>query len=388
MQMKDHMYSSKDQFAGTAQYLIQRRHLLKSAALFAASASTFQAASSFASSSFEQPDTPTTSFNKRMVGFMLAHEQFPVPELVELGVLAEAAGFDLLATSDHLQPWQSNEGHAGMAWATMAAIGQKTKRVWMGPTVTCPTFRYNPAVVAEAFASLSLLTPGRIFLGIGSGEALNEQAAVGSWPKWQERSERLIEATEIIRRLWTGEQLAHKGQYYTVDARLYDPPSKSIPLLMAANGPKAMRRAGQYGDGLITDPKTWKQHKSEFEQGAKGARKDPGQMPVLVEQFAVVGDQKDAESAAELWRFIPKAFKTYYNVRDPQTIQQRAESEVPLPSVYGDWPVSRDPEVHVKAITELFDGGATIVNIHSGQADQRKVIQFYGKEVLPRLKRS
>jgi F420-dependent hydroxymycolic acid dehydrogenase len=127
-----------------------------------------------------------------MVGFMLAHEQFPVPELVNLGVAAEQAGFDLLATSDHLQPWQANEGHAGEAWVTMAALGERTKRVWIGPTVTCPSLRYNPAVVAEAFASLNLLYPGRIFLGIGSGEALNEEAAIGSWPKWPERSERLV----------------------------------------------------------------------------------------------------------------------------------------------------------------------------------------------------
>ncbi|MGB6090536.1 MAG: LLM class flavin-dependent oxidoreductase [Candidatus Binataceae bacterium] len=141
-----------------------------------------------------------------MIGFMLAHEQFPVTELVALGVAAEQAGFDLLATSDHLQPWQANERHAGQAWVTMSALGERTRRVWIGPTVTCPTFRYNPAVVAEGFASLSQLYPGRIFLGIGSGEALNEEAATGTWPKWPERSERLVEATDIIRKLWTGER--------------------------------------------------------------------------------------------------------------------------------------------------------------------------------------
>ena len=126
-----------------------------------------------------------------MVGLMLGHEQFSAPQLVDFGVAAERAGFDLLATSDHLQPWQANEGHSGQAWVTMGSLCQKTRRVWMGPTVTCPTFRYSPAVVAEAFATLSLFSPGRIFLGMGSGEALNEQAAIGSWPAWNERSERL-----------------------------------------------------------------------------------------------------------------------------------------------------------------------------------------------------
>ena len=134
----------------------------------------------------------TPSWLTRQVGFQLAHEQFTVPELVELGIAADQAGFDLLAVSDHFQPWQANEGHSGQAWITMSAIGQRTQRIRMGTTVTCPTFRYNPGVVAEAFASLSLLYPGRVFLGIGSGEALNEEAATGVWPKWPERSERLV----------------------------------------------------------------------------------------------------------------------------------------------------------------------------------------------------
>lgn len=321
-----------------------------------------------------------------MMGFMLAHEQFRVPELVEIGAECEKAGFDLLATSDHFQPWQANEAHAGEAWVTMGALGQRTRQIWMGTTVTCPTFRYHPAVVAEAFASLSLLYPGRIFLGVGSGEALNEEAATGVWPKWQERSERLVEATEIIRQLWSGAPFDHRGKYYRVNGRLYDVPARPIPLLMAGNGPKSMRRCGRYGDGLITDPKTWKQHKAEFEAGAREAGKDPGKMPVLVEQFVVVGGQAEAEEAARLWRFIPKAFQTYYEIRDPAEIQKQAEMQLPLDKVYGDWPVSTDPSVHLKAIHELFDSGATIVNIHAGQRDQRAVIDFYGREVLPRAK--
>ncbi len=321
-----------------------------------------------------------------MVGFMLAHEQFPVTELVQLGVAAEQAGFDLLATSDHLQPWQANERHCGQAWITMSAIGERTRRVWIGPTVTCPTLRYNPAVVAEAFASLSLLYPGRIFLGVGSGEALNEQAAIGSWPKWSERSDRLVEATQIIRKLWTGEQVVHGGKYYNVNAKLCDPPAGPVPLLMAANvGPRAMFRSGQYGDGLVTDPDSWKKHKAEFEKGAKTAGKDPRRMPVLVEQFVVVGDENDAKTSAELWRFLPKAFRSYFNIRDPQAIQDRADAELPLEKVYGQWPISTDPDVHAKALIDLFNSGATIVNVHSGQVDQKRIIEFYGNHVLPKV---
>lgn len=324
----------------------------------------------------------------RQVGFQLAHEQFTVPELVDLGIAADQAGFDLLAVSDHFQPWQANEGHSGQAWITMSAIGQRTQRIRMGTTVTCPTFRYNPGVVAEAFGSLSLLYPDRIFLGIGSGEALNEEAATGFWPKWPERSERLVEAAEIIRRLWEGKQIAHVGKYYKVNARLYDSPSRSIPLMMAGNGPKAMRRCGQYADGLITDPKTWKEHKSEFQKGASDAGKDPARMPVFIEQYVVVGGDKEKAEAAKMWRFGPKAWKPYFNIRDPKTIENRAEAEIPLEKVTEGWSVGTDPEVHVKVLSELFDSGATGVHIHSGQHDQKQVIDFYGKEVLPRLRKA
>ena len=372
----------------------QRRNILKSSAMLLGATLLSKSAVGDTNrevnpqSSSGSTNSGTPPFGNRMIGYMLAHEQFPVPQLIEIGVACEQAGFDLLAASDHFQPWQSNEGHSGEVWVTFGALGQRTKKVWMGPTVTCPTFRYSPAVVAEAFASMSLLTPGRIFLGVGSGEALNEQAATGVWPKWQERSDRLVEATDVIRQLWTGQQISHKGKYYNVNARLYDKPAQPIPLLMAGNGPKAMRRCGQYADGLVTDPKTWKQHKAEFEAGAKAAGKDVGKMPVLVEQYAVVGDENDAKKAAELWRFGPKAFTKYYNVRDPQEIQKEAEAEVPLQKVYGDWPVSTDPNVHIKAINDLFDSGATIVNIHCAQPDQKKVIEFYGREVIPHIKRS
>jgi F420-dependent hydroxymycolic acid dehydrogenase len=381
---------------------IDRRSLLKSAMAFLGM-SGFQVVQSASMRIWQIPqqqaqgleaqgtmkpqDQITPSWLTRQVGFQLAHEQFRVPELVELGIAADEAGFDLLAVSDHFQPWQANEGHSGQAWVTMSAIGQRTKRIRMGTTVTCPTFRYNPGVVAEAFASLSLLYPGRIFLGIGSGEALNEEAAVGSWPSWPERSERLVEAAEIIRKLWGGQQIDHAGKYYKVNARLYDPPSKPIPLMMAGNGPKAMHRCGQYADGLITDPKTWKEHKSEFQKGAFDAGKDLARMPVFIEQYVVVGGKKEANEAAELWRFGPKAWKPYFNIRDPKTIQDRADAEVPIEKVTDGWPISTDPDVHVKVLSDLFDSGATGVHIHSGQNDQRRVIDFYGKEVLPRLKK-
>jgi TAT-translocated FGD2 family F420-dependent dehydrogenase len=323
-----------------------------------------------------------------MIGYMMPHEQFRLPDLVKLGSMASRAGFDLLANSDHFQPWQANEGHSGSAWVTMAATGAQTSRTWMGTTVTCPTLRYNPAVVAETFASLSHLCPGRIFLGVGSGEALNEQAATGNWPKWQERWDRLIEAMQIIRELWSGQTVSHTGQYYTVEARLYDPPMQPIPLLAAANGKKSMRLAGKYADGLVTDPLTWKKHKSEWEAGARDGGKDPATMPVLLEQYVVVGGQAEAKEAAELWRFGPKAFKGYFNIPDPAKIQEAAEKDIPIEQVLDGWAIGTDPSTHIAKVRELHESGATIVNIHAGQSDQRRVVEFYGTKVIPKVHRT
>jgi TAT-translocated FGD2 family F420-dependent dehydrogenase len=361
---------------------IARRRVLKAAALLAGT-TAFAAGGGRSIAAAQTPGARTGTLRRGLCGFMLAHEQFRLPELLELGVAAEQAGFGLLATSDHFQPWQANEGHAGEAWVTLAALGQRTRSAWLGTAVTCPTLRYTPAVVAQAFASLSWLTPGRVFLGVGSGEALNEQAATGQWPAWEERSARLVEATGVIRQLWQGKPVVHGGTYYSVNGRLYDPPPQPIPLLMAGNSRKALRRCGQYADGLITDPDTWARHHTAFADAARVAGKDPASLPVLIEQFVTVGSVDEARRAAALWRFLPKAFKTYFDIRDPEVIEARANAEVPLDQVIAGWIVSPDPAVHIERVAALFRAGATIVNIHSGQAEQRRVIEFYGRDVLP-----
>jgi TAT-translocated FGD2 family F420-dependent dehydrogenase len=366
---------------------VDRRLLIKSAALAAAFAADGMTEGALAAESDAAPSAvrSTRPLTSKTIGLMLGHEQFTGPQLVDIAAAAAAAGFQLLATSDHFQPWQDNEGHSTQAWVTLGALGARSGSAWMGTTVTCPTLRYNPAIVAEAFASLSIFYPGRIFLGVGSGEALNEEAATGQWPKWQERWDRLIEALEIIRTLWSGQAVKHKGRYYTVEAQLYDPPAKPIPILTAANAKKSMRLAGEHGDGLVTDPETWKQYKSEWEAGARAAGKNVADMPVLIEQYAVVGGQDEAQKAAELWRFGPKAFKGYQDIPNPAEIRKRADSEIPLDKVLSSWAVGEDPEIHIKKIRELFDSGATIVNIHTGQADQKKLIDFYGAKVLPKF---
>lgn len=323
------------------------------------------------------------------IGYVLSHEQFRQPELLEIGVAAEQAGFDMLWTSDHIHPWQHNQGHAGHAWITLAALGQRTSRIRFGTGVTCPTYRYHPAVVAHAFASLGVLYPGRVFLGVGSGEALNEQAATGQWDAYPERACRFVEAVELIKALWTGETVTHRGAYYaTVRLKLYELPPEPVPLYMAAEGPKSMGLAGTYGDGLITDAESalLPEMRQAFEAGATAAGRDPQALPIHAELFVYVGTEREAEPVAKQWRFLPKAWSDFVNVPDPREIDRRAQAEVPLAEVFQMWTVSPDPEPHVQKLEQLIQGGVTHVYVHAGNPDQQRAIQFYRDQVLPRVR--
>lgn len=323
------------------------------------------------------------------IGYVLSHEQFRQPELLEIGVAAEQAGFDMLWTSDHIHPWQDNQGHAGHAWITLAALGQRTQRIPFGTGVTCPTYRYHPAVVAHAFASLGVLYPGRVFLGVGSGEALNEQAATGQWDDYPERACRFVEAVELIKRLWTGETVTHRGGYYSVQGlKLYELPDRPVPLYMAAEGPKSMGLAGTYADGLITDAQSAIQPEMRrpFEAAAREAGRDPAAMPIHAELFVYVGSEQEAEPVARKWRFLPKAWSDFVDVPDPREIDRRAQQEVPIKDVLQMWTVSPDPAAHVQKLEELITGGVTHIYVHAGNEDQLAAIRFYRDEVLPKLR--
>ena len=320
---------------------------------------------------------------------MLAHEQFPAPRLVEFGEAAERAGFDELWTSDHFHPWQDNQGHAGQAWVTLAALGQRTRSIPFGTGVTCPTFRYRPQVVAQAFASLGLFYPGRVFLGVGSGEALNEQPAGGGWADAGERSKHLTEAVQLIRKLWSGEWVNHSGPHYpTANARIYDVPPQPVPIYMAGRGERGAREAGELGDGWITDVSSFKDDKirNAFFEGARSAGKDPSSMRILIESFVVVGSEAEAEEAADAWRFLPIGFKEFIDEPDPRKIEQGAKAQLSGHDVYSQWVVAEDAGKHLRMLRELADLGATDVFVHSGQSNQQRVIDFYGRDVLPALR--
>jgi len=325
-----------------------------------------------------------------LIGYVASHEQFAPSNLIEYAIAAEKAGFDALWASDHFHPWQDNQGHAAHAWITLAATGQRTERLLLGTGITCPIYRYNPAEVAHAFASLGVLYPDRIFLGVGTGEALNEVAAGGGWGPYRERAERLAEAITLIRRLWTEDWVSFQGRYYRLEgAKLYDKPPRPVPIYVAGAGPKSARLAGQYGDGWITDVPTLTCRKDvvqSFEEGARAAGKDPSAMPRLVEPFVIVGGREEALEGARLWLFHAIG-QQVLDMSDPRQIQRYAEENSTPELEMEQWVISADPRAHLDAIKRLVDAGATHVFVHSTQRDQRRFIDFYGREVLPALRR-
>ena len=324
----------------------------------------------------------------RSVGYFLSHEQFSPVDLVEAAVAAEQAGFDSVWASDHFHPWQDNQGHAGNAWLTLAAVGQRTSRVVMGTAVTCPMYRNRPALVAQAFATLGVLYPGRVFLGVGTGEAVNELPAGGGWGPYSERIALLREAIELVRKLWTEDRVTHEGSGFSIaNAKIYDKPSTPVPIYVAASGPRSAALAGEVGDGWITgastlldSPKVVK----AFRDGVAARGGDASDAEVLVEQYVFVGTEAEAYAAAPLWQFA-SAEHLVRDMDDPRDIQRAAEQNATLDEVVAPWLVSVDPAEHIEHLQKLFAAGATHVAIHSVQPDQQRLIKLYGSEVLPEL---
>lgn len=322
------------------------------------------------------------------IGYHGGAEQFTPGELVELAVAVERAGFQGMSLSDHLHPWQENQGHAGHAWITLAAIGARTERLLLGTSVTCPIYRYHPLEVAHAFATLGVLYPGRVFLGVGTGEALNEAVAAG-WGPYRERAARLVEALRLIRRLWDEDYVDFEGAYYRVrGARLFDKPAPPVPVYVAASGPRSAAIAAREGDGWITDPGTARRRpdvRDAFIAAARAAGRDVDTLARVIELWCVAGDREEALACAPLWQFLP-VFQDVVNVADPRNVQRVAMERATPERVVDGWLVSGDPDAHIAAIRELAALGATHVFVHSPQPDQRKVIDFYSRHVIPALR--
>ena len=236
------------------------------------------------------------------LGWKAGTEQYPPAELLEYAIVAEAAGFDSISVSDHFHPW-SEAGEACFAWSLLGAVAARTSRIALGTGVTCPILRYHPAVIAQAAATLACLGSSRAcFLGVGTGEALNEYSATGQWPAYKYRQAQMAEAIELIRALWTGEKITHRGTYYqTRQAKLYTRPRDPISLYISTMVPNSARFAGKYGDGLVTvggeDHETYREIFANFEAGVREAGKNPSQMPRMIEVGVAYTD--DEEKAIE-----------------------------------------------------------------------------------------
>jgi coenzyme F420-dependent glucose-6-phosphate dehydrogenase len=318
----------------------------------------------------------------------LATEQFPPCELVEQAVEAERAGFDAVNVSDHLQPWWE-PGHSGQAWTLLGAICHATERVGVGTGVTAPVYRYNPAVVAQFAATVEELSPGRGFLGIGSGEALNEVPCGMDWPDTGEQVARMEEALEIIERLLDGERLDHSGRYFrTHRAYLHTRGKRRPPVYVSAFGPDAAGVAARHGNGLWTlaDPDTAPELIDAYRSACEDAGREPGEI-ILQAGFSWAPDDDAALDGARVWKATqPQEYFTD-DWHDPKAMFEKADLEVSDEEFTQSYIVSSDPDRHVERIREVEALGATVVCLQNGSgADPLGALRTYAEHVLPALK--
>ncbi len=324
------------------------------------------------------------------LGWKAGPEQYQPTELLDYVVAAENAGFESVDVSDHFHPW-SGRGHACFTWAWLGAAAVKTKNIELGPCVTCPILRYHPSVIAQAAATIDNLAPGRTYLAVGTGEALNEYSACGKWPGYMERQSMMLEAIQLIRALWTGGEVTFDGNYYvTRKARLYTPPVSRIPLYVSSLVPESAGFAGMHGDGLVTvagDLETTRQIVKNFDEGARKMGKDPSNMPRLIELNVAYTDDFDAAARCftEYWAgaMVPALFNQ--NIYTPKMSEMNG-AVVGKDTLRQRLCISASPDDHVKFAQQYIDMGFTRIYFHSAGPDQRDFLVGYGRDVLPKIK--
>jgi coenzyme F420-dependent glucose-6-phosphate dehydrogenase len=318
----------------------------------------------------------------------LAHEQFPPDDLLRQAVESEDVGFDGFCASDHLQPWWE-PGQAGHAWVWLGAAGQATRGVPFGTAVTPPGPRYHPVLIAQAWATLEVMFPERPFLGIGSGESLNETPLGADWPSAAEQVDRMEEALELIHRLFAGERIDHQGRHFsTRGAYLHTRPSRRPPIYVSAFGPRAAAVAARWGDGLWTlaDPEQAPPVIEAYRAAADDAGREPGEI-VLQAQYAWGPDDDAALEGARVWKGAQPAEFYVEDWHDPRAMQEHAEQQVSDDDLREALIVSSDPDVHVERIREVERLGATTVALMNvSGADPHGALGFYGDSVLPALR--
>jgi coenzyme F420-dependent glucose-6-phosphate dehydrogenase len=318
----------------------------------------------------------------------LATEQYRPSDLVRQAVEAERAGFDALNVSDHYQPWWE-PGESGHAWVLLGAIGQATDGIPIGTGVTAPVFRHNPAVVAQAFATLEEMNPGRAFIGIGSGEALNESPCGMDWPPVAEQVDRMEEALEIINALLDGERLDHEGRFYrTKQAFLHTRGERRPPIYVSAFGPRAAAVAARLSDGLWTlaDPEMAPEVIDAFRSACDDAGREPGEI-ILQTGFSWARDDDEALEGARVWKATqPQEYFTD-DWHDPNAMYEKAEKEVSDDDFREAYIISSDPSVHAERVREVEKLGPTVVCLQNASgADPHAALGVYGEKVLPALR--
>ena len=327
------------------------------------------------------------------VGYKASAEQFGPRDLVEYAVRAEEVGLDSVWVSDHFLPWRHEGGHAPWALAWMPAVAERTKRVQIGTSVLTPTFRYNPAVIAQAFATMSLLSGGRVILGVGSGEALNEIAVSGrEWPEFKERFARLRESVKLIRELWTSDNVNFDGEYYKlVDARIYDRPEQPVPVYIAAGGPVVAKYAGRSGDGFIcTSGKGMDLYTEKLMpavvEGAAAAEKTVEDIDRTIEiKMSYDRDPEKALENTRFWAPLSLSAEQKHSVTSADEMERLAD-ELPIEQVAKRWIVASDPDEAVAQIKPYLDAGLNHLVFHGPGHDQERFLTQFSEDVLPKLR--
>lgn len=328
------------------------------------------------------------------LGYKASAEQFSPRELLEFGVAAERCGFDSVMVSDHFQPWRHNGGHAPFSFAWLAALAVRTERIVMGTSVVTPTFRYHPSVVAQAMGTIGCLAPGRLILGVGSGESLNEVAPTGiEWPPFKERFGRLRESIELMRRLWSEERVSYDGEYFrTEQATIYDRPDEMIPIYIAAAGPSASKLAGRVGDGLIctsgkTDDVYDEKILPNFDEGIRAAGRDGASIDRMIEIKISYDDDIDAaRQATRYWAALALKPEEKTGVEDPLAMEKLADA-LPIERAASRWLLATDPETVAEGLEPYMKRGFRHLVFHSPTANQSAFLERFSAEVLPELRK-
>jgi coenzyme F420-dependent glucose-6-phosphate dehydrogenase len=328
------------------------------------------------------------------LGYKASAEQFGPRELLDFSRLAEEVGFESVFVSDHFQPWKHTDGHAPNSLAWLGALGAATRRVTIGTSVLTPTFRYHPAIAAQAFGTLGAMFPGRVVLGVGTGESLNEVPAIGiEWPGAKERRDRLREAVRLINKLWTEDRVSFEGQFYrTENATIYDKPKQKVPIWIAASGPLAAQMAGQITEGFICTsgkkPELYTELSGKVDDGIAKANRGGAELERMIEvKVSFDTDAARAKEDTRHWAALALTPEEKVSVEDPVEMEKLAAA-LPLDRAASRWIVSADPEFQVEKIRPYVELGFRHLVFHAPGPDQPRFLKLYAERVLPLLRKT